>query len=210
MPKGLLTQFLRLLVGRRPLPFFSSPIAPPVQAIEPAAQQLAPLVPTVDPVAPVEAPPPSGNDIVVTDDKDEATPLPFLTPAVIKIAGNALADASTPNAASAFTLGCGAFIAPRWLTPSRPAALVADARRRAPCRSPAPAVHPRTDSLPMAPPPSPSTAALRRLVALRLPLPHTIVGRPRKPRRQLEPGRAGTRRRRHVWHPPIHYSDEVA
>jgi hypothetical protein len=134
MPKGLLIQFLRLLVGRRSLPFFSSPVAPPVQAIEPAEQQLAPLGPTVDPVTPVEAPLPSGNDIIITDDKDEATPLPFPTPAVIEITENALADASAPTAASAFTLGCGAF-------KRRDARL-----SRAPwLSSPTPAVDPRAD-----------------------------------------------------------------
>jgi hypothetical protein len=182
-----------------------------VQAIEPAAQQLAPLVPTVDPVAPVEAPPPSGNDIVVTDDKDEATPMPFPTPAVIEIAGNALADASAPTAVSAFTLGCGAF--------KRRGGRLSRAPRLS---SPTPAVEPRADLQRLwftrARTACPRRLRLRRVPPLfaasspsgcHFPIPPT--GGRESRAGSWSPaalglaggGTSGTR-------PPIHYSDEVA
>jgi hypothetical protein len=65
---------------RSPEFFFSSPVAPPVQAIEPTAQQHVPLVPTVDPVAPVEAPPPPGNDIVSPTTRTRPRPCRFRPP----------------------------------------------------------------------------------------------------------------------------------
>jgi hypothetical protein len=116
----------------------------PVQAFEPAAQQLEPLVPAVAPVTPVEVPTPLGNDIFFLDDEDEAAPLPPPTPADVEVVGEVLAYVSAPTGASVFTFGSGvrkfakaavddAVAPPRLLPPSLatpPPSLHSSARRR--------------------------------------------------------------------------------
>lgn len=85
--------------------------------------------------------------IIIDDDKDEAAPLPSPTPAVVEVAGNALAMSQRRPKPPSSLFGSGS------------AFVDAVAARRLPSTTPA------------TPPPSPRSSARRRLVALGLPLP---------------------------------------
>lgn len=116
--------------------------------------------------------------IIIDDDKDEAAPLPSPTPAVVEVAGNALAYVSAPTEASIFTFWlrlcvcrCSRGAAPTLNDARDPASFTAQQRSPPPRR-------PRSSA------------------------PKPAVEQPRPSRRYMEPGRAWTRERRRAWEQP--------